>query len=170
MTFSLVEVANFKSSLFHSIVTYVIMEGNQKKLKKWQPIFLMNLTVWNLSLAQINVSRGKYSYQHLFGLFRKRSYCDRRILSNRYNYRFLYLVLVWYYYLQLVQKFLNCCHANWLSPQTNYNLKLIIWLLISRNFLRKRSAQPIYLVPMNECLLGHGCVHIISCSANMSMI
>ena len=37
-------------------MTYVIMEGNQKKLKKWQPIFLMNLTVWNLSLAEINVS------------------------------------------------------------------------------------------------------------------
>ena len=60
----------------------------------------------------------------------------------------------------LISKSLN---VNGLAfiPQTYYTLRLIICLLISRNFPISRSAWPLYLITMNEWYLCHNCVHII---------
>ena len=39
--------------------------------------------------------------------------------------------------------------SDWCVPQTNYILRLITWLFISRNFQLPRSAWPIYIITMN---------------------
>ena len=48
-----------------------------------------------------------------------------------------------------------------MRTQTYYILKLIICLLISRNFPLSRSTWPINFITTNEWSLGHGCVYII---------